>query len=386
MIPSSSSSPTATAAGPAPVAPWSESIKSGSMIWMLAVFMASPPFSTWNRANIESSRAADFLRLCHNPLTRDLTEGMLAYRVATPALAWLLHLPPVLSLALPYLLSLCALVVIHRTVSLRGNGRLASLATIGVACSSTFLYTYGCLGYADALTHLCSAVALIGSAPLAALAVLIGCLNDERALLALPFIALWRCPADALPGWKSPRARTAWLRASAPLIAGFGAALVVRHALTAGWIGPGIPKPSLYREIANTVGELKPWLESWGVWFVNWLKGPGWLWLLLLPPLVSSRWRPAPLPAFLLGAAFVLVCLSTFIVADVARSIGFAFPAALLCCVWMHEREPATAEKLALLVACLQVATPAVWIYQKWQWLQFRPFPWECWLFLHNSR
>ncbi|MEZ0216425.1 MAG: hypothetical protein ACAH89_04790 [Rariglobus sp.] len=363
---------------------WRDSIKAGTLIWALSLFMASPPFSTWSQTNIANSRAADYLRLCHDPLTRNLVESMLAYRISTPLLAWLLHLPEVAALALPYFFSLAALVVIHRALVLRSDLGLASLATVGVACSSTFLYTQGCLGIPDSLTHLGSAVAMIGSAPVAAFAILIGGLNDERAALALPFIALWRYPKAVPFNYRTGSTWLALARAIAPLATGLAAALVVRHALTIGLLGDGISTPSLYREIAKTVSELKPWLESWAVWFVNWLKGPGWLWLLLIPPFVSSRWRPAAFPILILGPAFLLVCASTFIVADAARSIGFAFPAALLCCAWIYDRDPQAARKLTMIVASLQVITPALWIYQRWEWLQFRPFPWEFWLFIHT--
>ncbi|MFA6961800.1 MAG: hypothetical protein WC205_13685 [Opitutaceae bacterium] len=365
---------------------WCQSVVSGAIAWALSLFMAAPPFSSWSRVNIDASRAADYLRLCHAPLSRNLVEGMLAYRIATPTLAWLLHLPDTAALALPYVFSLAALIVIHRAVRFRSDSLLADAATIGVACSSTFLYSHYCLGYIDSLTHLGAAVALIAAAPLSAVAVLIAGLNDERIVLALPFIALWRCPASCLANWKSPQSWISFGRATAPLAGGLAGVLFVRHALTAGWLGPGVSMPPLYHQIADTVRQGRPWLESWSVWFVNWLKGPGWLWLFIAAPFLSARWRPALPPAIVLGFCFVLACVSTFIVADVARSIGFAFPAALLCILWVHGLNASAARKLAVVVASLQVVTPAVWIYQGWQWVQFRPLLWEFWLFVHNSR
>lgn len=378
------SAPDVSAVSRAPNRGWQNSLQAGAAIWALSLFVASPPFSSWSWTNLNTTRAADFLRQCANPMTRNLVEPILAYRISTPLLAWLLHLPAIASLALPYLFSLGALVVIHRAMSLRTEPRLASAMTIATACSSTFRYSHGCLGLADSLTHLGSAVALIGNAPTAAVAVLVSCCNDERSVLALPFIALWRCQKSEPLEWRSSRSWLALGTATLPLVTGLVVALGIRHALSAGWIGSGISTPPVYHAMEETVREFRPWLGSWGVWLANLLNGPGWLWLFILPPCFSSRWRPGPFPAVILGTAFALVCASTLIVADVARSIGFSFPAALLGCIWMCDREPKTTSRLAVLVGALQLATPALWIYQHWQWLQFRPFPWEFWLLIHR--
>jgi hypothetical protein len=209
-------------------------------------------------------------------------------------------------------------------------------------------------------------------------------MNDERAVLGLPFIALWRCPKSDSLDWRIGRTWLVLTKSTLPLVAGLAAALLIRNALTLGWIGPGIPKPPLYGQIEHTAHMLKPWLGSWGVWLINCLKGPGWLGLFLITPFLSLLWRPGFFPALILGASFVLVCIATFIVADVARSIGFAFPSALLGCIWMYDREPHKARILTLFAVTLQLISPTLWIYQNWQWLQFRPLPWEFWLWIHH--
>ena len=45
---------------------------------------------------------------------------------------------------------------------------------------------------------------------------MVACLNDERAVLALPFIALWRCPALERQDSGPKRARFALARAAGP--------------------------------------------------------------------------------------------------------------------------------------------------------------------------
>jgi hypothetical protein len=276
------------------------------------------------------------------------------------------------------------MIVIHRAVFLRSELRLASIATIGIACSSSFLYAHWNLGIGDPLTHLCSAIALVGNGPVTAISVLIGCMNDERAVLALPFIALWRCPKPECLRWRSGCTWSVLARAALPLVIGLMAALCARHALTVGWVGNGISKPSLYERIENAIFGFRPWLGSWRIWFINCLKGPGWFGIFLFTPFLSSRWRPGHVSSDILGVFFLIACISSLIVADVARSIGFAYPAMLLGCVWMYDRDSDRARKLALFLASLQVITPAIWIYQSWRWIQFRPFPWEFWLWIHS--
>ncbi len=102
-----------------PHANWLSSLLAGAMAWSLSLFMAAPPFAAWSWSGLREGRARDFLRLCENPFARDLVEGMLAYRIATPLLAWLLGLPPAGALALAYVFSLATLVIVHQAVSRR---------------------------------------------------------------------------------------------------------------------------------------------------------------------------------------------------------------------------------------------------------------------------
>lgn len=364
--------------------PWRRSLQSGLVVWLLSLFMAAPPLTGWTWENIWAGRAGDFLRLCADPLTRDLHEPILAYRIVLPLFSAALHLPPAAALSLAYLCSLAALICLHRAASLRTDSAFADLLTAAIGCSAAFRYTHYCLGIPDSLTHLTTALALFSSPALAAGCVVIGFLNDERAILALPFLALWRHGDVSRLLLHSPRTWVSLVRAAAPLAAGLSVGLLVRYALKTGWIGPGISTPAVYVQMFESVHQVRPWLESWGVWFANWLNGPVWLWVLLALPVLSPRFRPAPLPALILATAFLSVCLSTFIVADAARSIGFAFAGPLLAAAWMFQRAPESARRIALAVAALQVATPALWIYQDWQFLQFRPLPWELWLVLHS--
>ena len=341
--------------------------------------MAAPQFASWTwSALMTNSRVGDFLRQCENPLTRELTEPILAYRIATPTLAWLLHLPPVLALGLQYLFSILTLVGCHRFLSGRFAPRPAFLLTLAIACSSTIHFTNWLTGVPDSLTHLATISALLfPSEGIVFAAVAVGLLNDERMILALPIIWLWQT-RSAGADWSI----RAWLTSARPVLVGLTAALSVRHALTAGWIGPGVVRPPLYDQIARQIASGTPWLGSWAVWIANWLIGPGWLWLIPAALIIKMPDRASALRRVALVGTLLAAGASSFIVADAARTIGFVFPVYLIAALWMGESDEPATSRLLCSIGALQAITPAVWVYQNWQWLQFRPLPWELKIFL----
>ena len=327
-----------------------------------------------------NSRTGDFLRQCADPLTRDLHESFLAYRIATPMLVWLLHLSPVLALSLQYLFSILALILIHRLVAPWAGTQNGFFLTTAIACSSTIQFPNWLLGVPDSLTHLATAIGMLSSSPLlVGGAVLVGMMNDERMILALPLLGLWRL------GRARPNPAGASFRsAAAPLVIGLALALGLRHALTVGWIGSGVSRPLLYAQIQAHVASGTPWLGSWGAWVANLFTGPRWLWLLLAILLVRQVGRfPARKTVFLLGA-LAAACLGSIIVADVARTLGFVFPAFVIAAGWLSEDSSVKIGPWLRAICALQIITPALWVYENWQWLQFRPLPWEIKIGLHR--
>ena len=359
--------------------PWRESVVAGLFAWVISVFMAAPPFSSWSWFNIEHGRAGDFLRLCANPFARDLNEPMLAYRIATPLLAWLLHLGPEGSLSLAYFFSLATLIALHRVARQIVPPAGAFALATAIACSSTIRFPNWILGVPDSLTHFCAVCALGLPAGGCTLAVMIGWMNDERMALALPFIILWRWDRY-IPGKVSRTTRSG--NAVWPVLAGTLLAATLRLALARGWIGPGISSPTLYVQIVRQIAAGRPWLESWGVWLANWALGPGWLWLIIAAPWVFAGTRPSPSLAAMHAGAFLGAGLLSFVVSDAARTPGFGFIAAIQAAAWMARVNPRRAERWLLAVCMLQVVTPAIWLYEDWQWLQYRPLLWELKLFL----
>lgn len=339
--------------------------------------MAAPQIGSWSWQNLQNGRAGDFLRQCANPLSRELVEPILAYRVATPVIAWILHLGPIAALSLQYIFSILTLALCHRFLRRRLSSRGALFLTLAFACSSAIQFPNWLPGIPDSLTHLAAIIALsFRPAGVVFSSVFVGIMNDERMLLALPFIALWklRCqtPLDSF----RPFSQATW-----PLFLAVVAGFSLRYTLKVGWIGPPFASPPLYSALATQFLTGMPWLGSWAIWSVNLLNGPRWLWLIPAAlPLFTRDWpRRVRLTLFLFS--FLGPLLGSFIVADAARTFGFAFPAFLIGAVWLAEDAPKTTERLFFCIGILQIITPCLWIYQNWQRIQFLPLPWELKIF-----
>lgn len=73
------------------IMPRMTSLLVGLGAWSLSILL----YFSWVRMQPENRyRWDDFLRLCENPFARDLAEPILNYRLAVPAVAYVLHLPP----------------------------------------------------------------------------------------------------------------------------------------------------------------------------------------------------------------------------------------------------------------------------------------------------
>jgi hypothetical protein len=354
---------------------WRENIQAiyvGLGVWLISVFLYAPALWTiLEPGRVEASRAGDFLKLCANPLARDLREPILAYRPVTPLLCWLLQLRGWGALLLPYLGTIGALACIHRALARRVGNMRAVWLCLAVSTSWTVVWPNTKLGMPDGVTHLAIAVCLLSPAPgLCAVMTFLGTLNDERFLLAAPFVFLWHAS-------RSTSLSEFWLK-SWRLLAGFFVGLVgmllVRHALAVGWIGPGIAVAKSYTNSKRILSDLPGWLrEEGGIYIVNVFVAWRWLWLVWLAALVvlwrhGGRWW-----MWLIGAGIAGVVLASSLVADVSRSIGFAFPAFLALWVAAEKLEPIRLQRWLVWAVALCIFTPNIYLTDNVQWV--RPFP-----------
>jgi hypothetical protein len=251
--------------------------------------------------------------------------------------------------------------------------RYAWPLTLALALSFFTFWSYYGSGSFDAVTQLMLALSLLISGPWPlVLFTLVGTLNDERFLIAAPFIVLWHAQGAGL---------RELVRSSKPQIAGllFGlaAVLFVRHGLSNGRWGAPILLPKVYQQIwQDVILGLKPFgthsrTTGWLVFLVNVFMAFRWLWWVVIVFLLTPLPNVSRTFKFLFAGALVAGVLSTAAVMDVARSVGFLFPAILLAAVHWIPANPIRAARqlwwilLFLIVTpvfCINGNLPAFWL------------------------
>jgi hypothetical protein len=335
--------------------PWAWSLAAALGAWGLAVFFAAPSLHYFEPAKIFTLRSGDYLHQCANPLTRALGTPLMAYRIFVPTVAWLIGARLWLALALPYFGSIGLLAVIAFVMSERYDRRVGLVATMLVATSYAVTWPDCMLGYPDSVAHLLAASLLLVRRPwVVGLVVAAGLLTDERFALELPLVALWHLG--------NPAQGRNWIRGAwRPAVWAFGAWLLFRHALTVGWIGQGIAPLKTYDEMSVTLHALHPFGMSWALWWSNILGSFRWAWLIVFAAM-AFRWRGGSrAQAGFLAAILAVSAISTIVVFDVARSMGFSFLAIPLALVWLKEASPELALRLGKWVAWLDYLTPSLW-------------------------
>jgi len=209
------------------------------------------------------------------------------------------------------------------------------------------------LGYPDSVAHLLALLLVITRRhwKIAAI-VLAGLFTDERFILELPLVALWRFSLSPLD-----RRLLSW--AVIPTAAAFCSWLLLRHALTVGWIGAGIPKIATYSDIAGITRSFRPSIGSWSRWSLNVLESFRWGWGVIVSAAIVRWRRGLPLEVGFLIAVLGVSVLSTIVVFDVARSVGFSFLALPLAFLWLNEIGAGI--RVGRIAAWLCMLTPAFW-------------------------
>lgn len=348
----------------------------GVIAALLAVFISFPGTILYHP--LFGSRISDTLRLSHDIFDRDLQEDILAYRIVVPLLSgwtgtnrpWLLVVvfqwaTIVLALAISFL-------AIARRMGKDGV-RFAWPLTLALGLSFFTFWSYYGSGSFDAVTQLTLALALLISRPWPlALLALVGTLNDERFLIAAPFIVLWHAQGTRI----RELVRSTWPRIAALLLA-LGAIAFFRHGLTSEPWGKPMLVPKVYQLIwQDAILGLKPYgthsrTTGWLVFLVNVFMSFRWLWWVVLAFLLTPLPNVSRTFKFLFAGALVAAVLSTATVMDVARSVGFLFPAILLAAVhWIPANSLRAARQLWWLllllivtpVFCINGNLPAFWL------------------------
>lgn len=298
--------------------------------WALSMFF----YFSWVLYLPENQyRVAGFLALCANPLARDVADPILYYRLTTPLLAYVLHLPPMGAIAVQHVFSVLNMAAIFALLSRRFDPSLALWAVIGLSGTTVMIWSNLCPGYPDSVSHTLATLCLFGIHPGAYIPlVFFGLLNDERMLFALPFIVLWK-----FPGLLDRRADfLGAARHSACMVAGILVWLLVRFMLASGIIGSGFEVPPTYGDMAAAFASLSPYgRATWPMWFWNVFMAYRWFWVLLAAGLLARGTSPRArgLAALVMG----VIVVSSYPVGDASRTIAFAFIGILCALGWTWQ-------------------------------------------------
>jgi hypothetical protein len=254
-----------------------------------------------------------------------------------------------------------------------GDKQFSLLVVAGLSLTFFALWTNRWLGYADSFSHLFSALALLSSNPfLLALCCIIGTLNDERWLMSVPFLLYWHGSDHAKAGilnW------TNTTRVGIGLAAGILSVLLVRHALTVGWLGPGIDEPGMYKIMRSTsLTHLRPYASTWPLFVLNILMGFGWYWSVVVKLLIRQLSSATPIWGCFLGLSIITATLSTLLMDDVSRSIGFLYLAVVMASSYDYDAGPVLARIRWRNLLLATALTPTIY-YVGLSGAVFIPFP-----------
>jgi hypothetical protein len=217
------------------------------------------------------------------------------------------------------------------------------------------------------------ALALLTSHPVAlALTCVFGTLNDERWLISAPFIICWhaseRAKADIFD-WQIAA------QATAGIVVGLCCVLLVRRALTVGWIGPGIADPGIYREMWTLVySRLQPYGSNWWLFILNIAMGFGWYWFAILTAPRRLWSSGAAITAWVMAGTLLIGTAATVFVADVSRSIGFLYLGLVIAAVSAYDSDARAAVRLWRNLLILGCITPTIY-YTGYSGAAFVPLP-----------
>lgn len=309
---------------------------------------------------VPDSRILDVVRMAEHPFRRDLNEPILYFRLTLPVLAHILGLRAIWSVyLLQVLFNWAFLSALFAVFASRISRKAGLVATACFAFSQAAQTGNAWLGVQDPVTNLSVCVLMLSVGTWVSGVTMAGLLADERAVLALPFVILWHWVGEDPEG--PPQNRRA-LRALTTFALGAAGAFVIRQALRAGLMGPGVPEPTVYKGIAANIGSP---LRQVFDYPLSALFAPvfAFKFLWILPAFVLTRVF-VPRVRVLVWLTLVALGAGTLIVTfggDWTRSVAFMFPAF----VWMVPvlvKETPVARNVLLLVLAGMLLSPQVFV------------------------
>jgi hypothetical protein len=147
----------------------------------------------------------------------------------------------------------------------------------------------------------------------------------------------------------------------------------VRYALTVVWLGPGILE-SWYTRMRSSPDRLIPFNSTWTLFALNIFMGLGWYWLAVARLVTRQMSSATPIWGYFLGVSIFVAVLSTALVEDVSRSIGFLFLVVLAASIYDYDAAPASAGIRWRNLLLAAAVTPTIY-YTGFSGATFIPFP-----------
>lgn len=368
----------------------------GALAWLVSIFLYSPRLALFLLPSSGATRRDDLLAQCVDPFTRTLDEPLLFYRILQPLIAhslgWCGSRTEFLALlgspGIAYLALILSLSCVYWALVRRVSASLSLLTTFALATTQVTQWTNLYWGHPDSLSLLPAALLMCSRRTWIVFATtFLGVLNDERFILALPFIVLWWW-IDDLSSWQNFRL---WLPQALAFLAAMVVYSVLRLSLFYGWIGPGIDY-----QWGSTFSQYAIRLISPGSWpglLVMVLMSFRWLWIIPTLWLIrSTRSLFAMKDWIYFLSLFTVIAASFAFSADVSRNIAFAFPFLPVAVLWLsrdHGFGDSTLRRVLAVSLGLNIITPAATFFDtpdsinplKWGSL-YLPLPANVWRWL----
>jgi hypothetical protein len=206
------------------------------------------------------------------------------------------------------------------------NGTFAFLGTGLIATGAGVQWVDTHLGFPDSTSFFATSINLLTQNPIATIATtFLGTMNDERYVLGLPFLFLWYLKLDQAEFRLAEASRFVLLA-----LVGLVAVVVARHALTAGWVGPGIERPKVYSDINAAAWAIRPIGGDWLGWWLSTVVAYRFAWLVPLLTIVVAALERRFTFAILFVLSIIATTMASLPVGDVERSVAYSFPALIL--------------------------------------------------------
>ena len=363
----------------------------GLLAWLFSFFLYSPRFILFLGLGSGTTRRDNLLMQCFDPFSRNLIgleKTQLYSRIVQPIIANFLgwcgerrdFLAIMGSPGIAYIALILTLSFFCFSISKRFSKGIAISSTFAISTTMVTQWTNTHWGHSDSLTFLPIAILLCFKKWwIIVLCTFIGCLNDERFVLAIPFLILWWWP-DKI---KINRELILKLfKISCCFSLGLLIFIVIRVFLSSGLIGPGIDgEGSMLKYLLldfglNTILNPSKWFAFLFVAFFTYR----WLWFMPLMAVMIMFKKERSFKFIFFVASIVATLFASTINADTSRTIAFAFPVIPFSLSVIYEqfgRNSSRVIKLLNLLTFINILTPAGKVYTvPSNWLTTNPLNW----------